>query len=381
MAPEMLQIKSVPALNVYREIADRIARGEYPAGTWLPAERALAEEFEVDRPIVRNALTHLAKEGIIVTQRGKRPWVNVSRLTSNEDAMPPATSARKIAAILPQSPHYPAASAIMHGVSRTARTLATPPQVVMFNTSGSAAVDGADHELRALRSVLEEGFHAVLLWWQGGMKTMPLIQECQSQGIAIVFVDRCPEDFACDFVGSDNELGVDQAMEYLSSLGHTRIAHLTTYEEATPVRDRCHEYHAYLKSEGIQAPDEWTFRLPDTSSASFLEAITQWRELAEPPTAVFAMNDLLAHLLIAELDQMGMSVPETLSVVGFDDLEQFSPRPALLTTIHQPFDRIGKRAMTLIARRLEAGAPLQSPQQILLPTSLIKRMTCRLADA
>ena len=115
------------------------------------------------------------------------------------------------------------------------------------------------------------------------------------------------------------------------------------------------------------------FRIPNVRPA-----VRQFFEMTEPPTALFAMNDALAHYFIVEAEAAGGRVPDTISVIGFDDLERYSPRPALLTTIHQPFDRIGSRAAGLLIRRLKSPDPAALPSQhILLPTPLVVRSTCQ----
>src|SRR5262249_43280907 len=81
---------------------------------------------------------------------------------------------------------------------------------------------------------------------------------------------------------------------------------------------------------------------------------------------------------IAELEARGRRVPEAMSVIGFDDLERFSPRPALLTTVHQPFELIGRRAVELLVRRLAEPEPeLAAREHLMLAPSLVIRATCR----
>jgi DNA-binding LacI/PurR family transcriptional regulator len=66
-----------------------------------------------------------------------------------------------------------------------------------------------------------------------------------------------------------------------------------------------------------------------------------------------------------------------MSVVGFDDIESYSPHPAMLTTVHQPFYQMGRRAARLLHQRIEQGASAERlpRQHILLPTRLVVRST------
>ena len=84
------------------------------------------------------------------------------------------------------------------------------------------------------------------------------------------------------------------------------------------------------------------------------------------------------YRFIAALQDRGISVPGDVSVVSFDDIDRFSPRPPFLTTIHQPLELIGQRAAELLLERIQtpyrAG---QARKHILLPTHLVIRHTCR----
>ena len=139
-------------------------------------------------------------------------------------------------------------------------------------------------------------------------------------------------------------------MRYLLSLGHRRIAHITTGEPSTTVRERKQGYLDALRQAGITPKPEWIYVGSGVAAPGMAHAIEQFFNLNEPPTAVFALNDALAHYFITDAEAAGYSVPDRVSVVGFDDVERFSPRPAMLTTMHQPFDRIGRLAVSPLSR-------------------------------
>jgi len=91
-----------------------------------------------------------------------------------------------------------------------------------------------------------------------------------------------------------------------------------------------------------------------------------------------ALNDLLAYHFMAECEKRGRRVPEDISVIGFDDLEEHSARPPILTTLHQPFDKMGRRAAEMLLRRLSGPDALREPRRhVLLPAPLVVRSTCR----
>ena len=381
MVVPVISSEPVGRQQLFLALQERIDQGRYAPGSWLPTERALAHEFGLDRSAIRHALGQLEDLGLIVREAGKRPWVRGSRPAppnSGGTARPANTGLRTIVAILPQHPLYPASLAIMHGINATLRSTEAPYRLQVIDTHGGSESRETTLEKQALDSVIREEISGVVLWQLGGADTLPQLRELERRGIPVVFVDRFPPGPTCDFVGGDNHAGIEAAVEYLCSLGHRRIAHLTTDEQATAVLERLHAYKEAMLTAGFAPCPDWIFRIPHDETTNVSPACDHYFSLPEPPTAVVALNDALAYRFIAECQKRGKTVPEDVSVIGFDDVEQHSPRPALLTTLHQPFAKMGRRAADLLLRRLTASeSPPEARQHVLLPTPLVKRSTCR----
>ena len=113
----MISSRPVGPQQLFLALQDRIERGVYAAGAWLPAEREMAQEFGLDRSAVRRVLLQLEEQGLIVREAGKRPWVQGGRAPrqgAGDGAGRPADAGlRTIVAILPQHPIYPASLAIL----------------------------------------------------------------------------------------------------------------------------------------------------------------------------------------------------------------------------------------------------------------------------
>jgi LacI family transcriptional regulator len=102
---------------------------------------------------------------------------------------------------------------------------------------------------------------------------------------------------------------------------------------------------------------------------------TVFRELmraARPPTAVLAMADSLAEGVLQEARELGLDVPGELSVVGFDDGPQAPFTVPPLTTVHQPTERKGELAASLLLKAIAAGG-LPEPERTMLPAELVVR--------
>ncbi len=362
-------------------LTDRIERGEYASGEWLPTERDLAIEFRADRSTVRAAFAALAQKNLILRERGRRSRVSVHSASPppspGSDA--PPNSLQMLAVLTPQTPMYHASSAIQRGALDALRQMEAPYHLLVLDNEAETRSETFRRERQALEVIHNEAIRGVILWHQGNAETLPDVRHLQETGVPIIMVDRHSEALSCDFVGIDNVEAAREAVSYLLSLGHRRIGHLTMDDPTLTVRDREQGYREAMQLQGGYPAEEWIFRMSDSTrlQPSVIAAVDHFLSLAEPPTAMFAMNDLLAHAFLAELHARGVRVPEQISVIGFDDVDEFAPRPSPLTTVHQPFERMGRRAMELLLARL--AAPADAPlvfQHVLLPTHLVLRSSC-----
>ena len=109
---------------------------------------------------------------------------------------------------------------------------------------------------------------------------------------------------------------------------------------------------------------------PETAEAPARELLTH----AERPTAVFAANDLSAIATMDVARELGLAVPEDLSVIGFDNVPESALASPPLTTISQPLQRMGAEALRLL---VDLIAGVERETHIRLPTELVVRASCR----
>jgi LacI family transcriptional regulator len=199
-------------------------------------------------------------------------------------------------------------------------------------------------------------------------------------GIELVLVNRRQEELPVSSATADDRMGMRLAVEHLVSLGHTRIAHLAGPLDYSTGLDRYDSFRESMSAAGAE---------PDPALILVAEAFTEsegarlcGQLMAEGRefTAVAAANDLLALGCYDVLAERGMSCPEDVSVIGFNDMPfaaRFNPP---LTTIHIPHYEIGKAAGELMLERLQDGD--SEPREIRLEPSLVVReSTARRATA
>ncbi len=175
-------------------------------------------------------------------------------------------------------------------------------------------------------------------------------------------------------VHSDNLAGAITAMEYLIGLGHRRIAFLAGRPDLESAQRREQGYHEALATAGIDF-DPDLVRVGGYELETSREPARQLLELADPPTAIFAANDLSAIQTMNVARSLGLSVPEDVSVIGFDNIPESALTDPPLTTIDQSIQTMGEEAVRLLVDLLNGVT--DRPHQITLPTKLVERQSCR----
>jgi LacI family transcriptional regulator len=175
----------------------------------------------------------------------------------------------------------------------------------------------------------------------------------QRQGFPFVVVDpreAPPEGIAC--VAAMHASGAKQATEHLLELGHRRIGAIAGAPGWYATEERLLGFRAALAGAGILLdPDlivysDW--RIPRGT-----EAAEQLLALPEPPTAIFGFNDNVAIGALHAAQKNGLSVPDDLSIIGFDDTEPSLIVTPQLTSVRQPLAEMGRMGVSLLVRLIE----------------------------
>jgi LacI family transcriptional regulator len=179
------------------------------------------------------------------------------------------------------------------------------------------------------------------------------LERLVDQGYRFVVVDPLmPLAERIPSVSAAHAAGAHQAMAHLLELGHRRIAAITGPAGWVATEERRRGYHGALAAAGI-LPDPALEVEADFEIVGGREAARQLLDLREPPTAIFAFNDNHAIGAIQAARERALSVPEDLSVVGFDDIEHATIVSPALTTVRQPLAEMGRTAVNLLVRLLE----------------------------
>jgi LacI family transcriptional regulator len=201
----------------------------------------------------------------------------------------------------------------------------------------------------------------------------PIVTDYAAEGIPLVTIAARAEDHGVPTVDVNNELGARLAMEHLLSLGHRRIAHLRGKEHQWDAQIRLGTFLGVLHEAGIATPPEYVMPTNFIKEWAY-DATCKLLTLPEPPTAIFACNDALAKAAIIAARDEGVSVPEQLSVVGFDgepSTWELGPPP---TTVKQPLVQMGGLAANMLISRI-TGEEIPKETHLLAPELVVRWST------
>ena len=168
----------------------------------------------------------------------------------------------------------------------------------------------------------------------------------------------------------ENENGGFVATRRLIEAGHTRVAHISGPKNLFSVRERHAGYRRALAESGLAARSELiVFGRYDRAFG--FEAAQRLLSSRRPPTAIFAASDYIVFGVLDALRARGLSAPEDLSIVGFDDMPFASLTDPPITTVRQPIRLRGERGVDALVERLKN--PEYDPEPERLRVTLVER--------
>jgi LacI family transcriptional regulator len=170
-----------------------------------------------------------------------------------------------------------------------------------------------------------------------------------STAAPVVVIDPNNESPKCPAIISTNCEGALEAMEYLTSQGHHRIGFITGRLDLVSANRRLQGYQDGLAAAGIPVDDE-LIQIGDYTTETAVDCTQRLLSLDDPPTAIFASNDMSAMGVYQAAQAADKRIPEDLSVVGFDNLRESNFLNPTLTTIDQFIPEIGSIAIEMLVK-------------------------------
>lgn len=358
---------------LYRKILEdllaAIQGGTLKPGDRLPAEAELEARWGVSRITAARAIKELQQLGLVHRMRGSGTFVNPAPAhgpasgtrTANENRMP-----RFIAAIFPQIERN-GIPEILGGIEAACGEAGL---VCTFHNSNNDLAT----EARLIRQVTEQGCSGLLLYpCFAPLGNARLYSDLGLRGFPIAMIDRSIDFLGLPLFACDNEASMAALTRHVIARGHRRIAFFChSIETISSEQERFRGYGGALLEAGIPLDPDLVCRTapshgpearrPDRVERDRLAemALDHLLSLADRPSCVMAVNDLLGISLIKAALARGLRIPADLAVTGFDNIDAGDLAGIPLTTVAQPFHRIGREAAALLAGRL-TGTPPGTP--------------------
>ncbi|MDW8844878.1 ribose operon transcriptional repressor RbsR [Erwinia sp. MMLR14_017] len=230
--------------------------------------------------------------------------------------------------------------------------------------------DGDENRMnRSLETLLQKRVDGLLIMCtESHIPSAEILNRYPS--IPSVMMDWSPFEGGSDIIQDNSLLGGEMATRYLIARGYTRIACIAGPQDKTPARLRLEGFQQAMAHAGLPLPPDYIVN-GDFEFQGGYNAMNQLLALNPLPEAVFTSNDAMAVGVYHALFQAGLSVPQDIAVIGYDDIELARYMTPPLTTIHQPKDELGELAIdTLLHRLAEPGG---SQQLLVLTPELIER--------
>ncbi len=304
-------------IKLKTELLSLIQKGTYPSGSSIPSERELCLKYETSRTTVRRAINDLVEERHLVRRPGKGTFVS-------EETHGAAESTDTILFLR-----------CMHSASFLSDDVIYP--LVLAGVEESAAKSGYRCLVRSINenepdydglNTFKGKIDGIIC---GELHSPEFYQYLTSFHLPLVLTSPSLEAEKADMVLIDNRTGARRAVQRLIGEGHRRIAMIGGSETSLPARERKEGFMQAMDEAGLDVDERLIVSTHWLQSDGYDSFIKLW-EAPERPTALFAASDLLALGVFNGAAQWGVSIPEELSLIGFDGIPLVSQlRPALTT--------------------------------------------------
>ncbi|HWR15342.1 MAG TPA: LacI family DNA-binding transcriptional regulator [Terriglobales bacterium] len=240
---------------------------------------------------------------------------------------------------------------------------------------GSTGSDSKRTEL-AVRRMIERRVDGVAVLTFGMEED--LMAHLRYRKVPLVFVDVGPPVNGVSNINIDYQTGIRQGVQHLAGLGHRRIAFISGPLRLKSAQARKKAFETAIREKQLRIPKGFVIEGDHTLEGG-MRCLARLAALKSRPTAVMCSNDMTAIGVLREAYELGISIPDQLSVVGFDDihLAQFVTPP--LTTIQMSQTALARLAFDALMDALKVECPSETSRNYVLTTSLVLRKSTALA--
>ncbi|MDD5645322.1 MAG: GntR family transcriptional regulator [bacterium] len=351
---------------LHRQFAETLkkdlAAGKYKNAEMIPSERVLVGKYKISRSTVRKALSRLVSEGWLYSVPGTGTFVSENFPGEFSSAR---SKSKSVACILKtsnsplDSPYY----------SKIFRSMQDEAAESGYHLSFYSFVRESRAEL--VKVVKERKLDGVIIIGYMGRN---IILDVYRNKIPMVLIDNQLDRKGVTAIVPDNYGGAFRATSYLIGLGHKAVWFMGGDMKDCAVEERFRGYRDALKHSGISFSPEYCIKSHYRVNDGYNSMVKILRS-GKVPSAVLCINDESAvGALKAIREKSSLSVPEDISLLGFDDIDWVSHTNPPLTTVRVQKEEMGRMAIEFLIRQIEKDN--YSGAKIIVPTELVIRSSC-----
>jgi len=375
----MKDVQRVPLYMQVRDyVYDQINRGNWKPNDRLPSEKELSEQFNVSRITVKKALSELTDMGMVYRIQGRGSFVS-----SDQEGEPTLYKSLTnlqtgycVAFLIPRLENTYTAN-LVKGIEQACRAAGMNMILAITN-------DSQEEEKRLINEMIQIGVNGIIIFPVDGEGYNEQIVKLTMSNYPLVLIDRYFRGIETNNVCTDNVTGAYDATNHLLQLGHRNVGVVSTYPKwTTSIEDRIEGYERALSD--AQIPINRQYRLdhfnPEAMNVVLREGvivpeikkeIQHYLRTNAEMTAVFATNIAVGLSIIAAAEEIGIRVPDDLSIVYYD----FEPLSLLLskqTYMTQDVPVMVHKAVELLMAVI--SDPQRKRERVLIPSKLVKGNT------
>jgi DNA-binding LacI/PurR family transcriptional regulator len=346
--------------QLHRQLTWLIAAGSLRPGDTLPSIRDLAGQLAINMHTVRSAYQRLEQDGLVRTRPGSGTQVLMPDPRAMMD-LAGRTRSYTIGVILPgmANPFY-------HEFLQGVQDGIGQERLLAFVCD---AHEQESEYMRIFAQLTARNVDGLLI---ASFDIHPLLGDTPGSVLPLVTVDW--PGCAGPTVNFDLEQASHQAVQHLIQHGHRQIGLVTFAGAGANVEQINSGYFRALSENGLAVQESLIVRVPDFHLESGENAGHRLMSLPKPPTAIFAIADMLTLGILRRLKGDGYRVPSDVALASLNDIAVSGLVEPPLTTVAMPARRLGLEAMNMLQSLIDSKQP--ENMRVTLPTELIVRQSC-----
>jgi len=338
-------------------LIEQIELGVFKPNDKIPTEEELVKTTSLARATVRQAINNLVNAGYLVRKRKLGTFVINRSANKDKNTI--------IGVVIPDIRKGFTAEFVRSAGDEAAKT---KHSIIICDTD-DLYVKADFHADRLIEHDVSGVIFVPIA--ASNEKNRLIIEKFTRNNIPVVLADRLVPDIDVDYVTTDNFHGAYTITKYLTHRNHRKIAIILSNTITTEV-ERLEGYKKALFDEGIEIDPSLILAIDGPFvEKHYLQYVRIILSQKDKFTSIFAGHDRIAYLIYTVAQEMGIKIPDDISVVGYDDLPFTNSHPGALTTMRQPVYEMGQMCMKLIMTRIKGET--NKTQQIVLKSILIER--------